>query len=120
MAPAKTQMDATLLDVLIDGFEKNEVIDGFHWRKLPMPDEDSAIAKFESLTDEARRWKGIPERSEEHDARRLMAWSGMEIRQAGRAVLIRVRAPMFGHWWHDVRTWRGEPTRALFDWISTE
>jgi hypothetical protein len=37
-----TQEGATLLDVLIDGFEKNEIMDGFHWRDLPMPDEARA------------------------------------------------------------------------------
>jgi len=42
MAEGRTPDDATLLDVLIDGFEKNELIDGFHWRQLPMPNEHAA------------------------------------------------------------------------------
>ena len=60
MRRTTSQEDATLLDVLIDGFEKNEVMDGFHWRNLPMPDEDAAIQKFRALLDDARRWKGEP------------------------------------------------------------
>jgi hypothetical protein len=37
MPNGKSPEDASLLDVLIDGFEKNEVLDGFHPRDLPMP-----------------------------------------------------------------------------------
>jgi hypothetical protein len=47
--------DATLLDVLVDGFEKNESLRGFHWRVLPMNDEPAAVRKFASLADEACR-----------------------------------------------------------------
>jgi len=57
---SKPQQDVTLLDLLIDGFEKNEIMGGFHWRSLPMPDERSAVAKFVSLREEATRWKGAP------------------------------------------------------------
>jgi hypothetical protein len=38
--------DITLLDGLIDGFEKNETMYGFHWRQLPMPDQAHASARF--------------------------------------------------------------------------
>ena len=31
--------DASVRDVLIDGFEKNEILDGFHLRELPWPGE---------------------------------------------------------------------------------
>ena len=62
MAGRKTPEDATLLDVLIDGFEQNEALDGFLWRQLPMPDERAAVRKFGALVDEARRWKGSPDR----------------------------------------------------------
>lgn len=61
---AKRQENATLLDVVIDAFEKNEVHHGFHWRELPMPDEEAAARKFATLSDEARRWKGVSLRSE--------------------------------------------------------
>jgi hypothetical protein len=30
MTARKTPDDATLLDILVDGFEKNEVLEGFH------------------------------------------------------------------------------------------
>jgi hypothetical protein len=93
--------DPSLIDLLIDGFEKNEVLEGFHSRVLPMPDELSAKAKFESLVAEAERWKGSAHRTEGADGRRLAAWSDMDIRQAGRGILLRVKAPRFERWWHD-------------------
>ena len=31
----KLPMEATLVDILVDGFEKNELLRGFHWRGLP-------------------------------------------------------------------------------------
>jgi hypothetical protein len=116
----KGQEDATLLDVLIDGFEKNEILGGFHWRDLPMPDEHAAGRKFAALAAEAKRWKGPPTRSEERAGRRLAAWEDLEIRQAGRGVMVRVRAPWFSHWWHEPSTWEGHPMGAIFDWIRQE
>ena len=116
MSTGKTQADATLLEVLIDGFEKNEMLDGFHWRRLPMPDERSAVRKFAVLTAEARRWKGSPTHVDEGAERRLAAWPDLEIRQAGRGIMVRVRAPRFHTWWHDAQNgisrcfsslWRG-------------
>jgi hypothetical protein len=93
MRDAKGQEDATLLDVLIDGFEKNEVMGGFHWRDLPMPEEAMAIAKFESLAEEARAWKGPPEREQQTPSRPLVGWKDLEIRKAGRGVMVRARTP---------------------------
>jgi hypothetical protein len=115
-----TPEDATLLDILIDGFEKNEVLEGFHWRRLPMPDEQAAARKFSSLTDEARRWKGPPTRTEGQSGRRLSAWPDLEIRQAGRGLVVRARAAGFSHWWNDERTWQGDPLGRTFDWIAEE
>jgi hypothetical protein len=80
MNRAKPQSQATLLDVLIDGFEKNEIFDGFHWRELPMPDETSAIRKFRELTEEATRWKGQPARVAHEGGRQISAWPDLEIR----------------------------------------
>ena len=68
-----SQEAATLLDILSDGFEKNEVFGGFHRRELPMPDEDAAVRKFHGLAEEARRWKGAPVRVQEDAMRRLVA-----------------------------------------------
>jgi hypothetical protein len=114
------QAEATLLDVLIDGFEKNEVLHGWHWRELPMPDEALAARKFGALSDEARRWKGEPLRSKESDGRRLATWSDLEIRQIGRGIVVRAKAPCFSRWWHDRKTWDGDPMRPIVDWISEE
>jgi hypothetical protein len=114
------QDDVTLLDVLIDGFEKNEVLRGFHFRELPMSEEAAAVRKFAAFADEARRWKGTPVRAEESSARRVVAWPDLEIRQVGRAVMVRVKAPSFNDWWNEPGTWSGNPMREIFEWIEGE
>lgn len=118
MTARKTPEDATLLDILVDGFEKNEVLDGFHWRQLPMPDGNAARAKFESLTDEARRWKGPPTRVDEQTGRRLNGWPDLEIRQAGRGLLVRARMARFSDWWNDEHAWQSDPMGLVLDWIA--
>lgn len=120
MTRGKSPRDATLLDVLVDGFEKNEVLDGFHWRDLPMPDECQAVEKVAQLIEEARRWKGTPARLQQLEGRRLAAWPDLEIRQAGRGIMVRVRAPWFGEWWHHSPTWEGDPMGAIHEWIEAE
>ncbi len=120
MAERKTPLDATLLDLLVDGFEKNETLYGHHWRELPMPDEGAAAAKFGMLVEEARRWKGEPIRAHEQAGRRLAGWADLEIRQAGRGVMVLVKAPRFNAWWHDRATWEGEPMGPIHDWIAEE
>lgn len=120
MTELRTPADATLLDVLVDGFEKNEVVDGFHWRLLPLPDEHAAASKFGALIAEARRWKGPPARVEERGDRRLSAWPDLEIRVVGRGVVVRARMSRFNDWWHDKLTWQGDPMGPAFDWITNE
>lgn len=115
-----SQEDATLLDVLIDGFEKNEVLHGFHGRNLPMPDEEAATRKFGALVDEARRWKGTPERLEEEPPRRIAAWPDLEIRQVGRGIMVRARAAWFSGWWNERSTWEGDPMGPIYDWLEAE
>jgi hypothetical protein len=114
-----SQQDATLLDVLIDGFEKNEVMGGFHWRDHPMPDESAAVTKFNALAEEARRWKGKPSRLEETGRRRIASWPDLEIRQIGRGIMVRARAPRFD-WWHDGTTWDGDPLCPICEWLREE
>jgi hypothetical protein len=50
--------DATLLEVLADGFEKNETLSSWFWRQLPLPDVASASRKYDELHAELLRWKG--------------------------------------------------------------
>lgn len=109
--------NASLLDILVDGFEKNEMFDGYHWRDLPMPDADSAARKFEELAEEARRWKGEPARTET-GLRRLVAWDDLEIRQVGRGIRVRARAPRFDDWWHEAGTWAGDPMGEMWRWLD--
>jgi len=118
--PERSPEEATLLDVLVDGFEKNEILAGFHWRTLPMPDEASAARKFAALSDEARRWKGDPSRLRTEPPRRHAAWTDLEIGQAGRGILVRVRAPWFARWWNERATWEDDPMGAIYDWLRVE
>lgn len=120
MRNGTTQRDATLLDILIDGFEKNEIMDGYHWRNLPMPDEAAAVGKFAALIDEARRWKGQPARFEDAGPRRIAAWPDLEIRQIGHGIMVRARAPWFDSWWHERTTWEGDPMGPIYDWLQEE
>jgi hypothetical protein len=120
MSRAKPPSQATLLDVLIDGFEKNEIFNGFHWRELPMPDETSAIRKFRELTEEATRWKGQPIRVAHEAGRQISAWPDLEIRRIGRGIMVRAAAPSFDHWWHETATWEGDPFGPIFAWIDEE
>lgn len=120
MNRTKLQSQATLLDVLIDGFEKNEILGGFHWRELPMPDEASAIEKFHELTEEATRWKGQPIRATHEAGRQISAWPDLEIRRIGRGIMVRAAAPFFDRWWHEAATWEGDPFGPIFAWIHDD
>ncbi len=111
---------ATLIDVLVDGFEKNEVIHGYHWRKLPLPDEAAAARKFAAFVEEATRWKGTPSHLEDNGPRRIAEWDDLEIRQAGAGILVRVSTAGFISWWHDKQTWHGKPLDPVWDWLDED
>lgn len=115
-----SQEAATLLDILIDGFEKNEVFGGFHRRELPMPDESAAARKFHALAEEAQCWKGPPERMQRDGMRRIAAWPDLEIRQAGRGVMVLARAPRFNAWWDNEQTWEDDPMGEVRAWLHEE
>ncbi|MEL7313093.1 MAG: hypothetical protein AAFN07_16370 [Pseudomonadota bacterium] len=110
--------EATLIDVLIDGFEKNEVSNGWHVRQLPLRDEETASEKFAQFVSEARSWKGPPEELIDEGHRRRAHWHRLEIIQAGLGLMIRVRAPRFGEWWHKDETWSWEPMNEVDKWLS--
>jgi len=85
-----------------------------------MLDEHAARQKFVELCDAAQRWKGAPIATQDDRGRRLAAWTDLELRQAGRAIMVRVRAPRFGAWWHQEETWEGDPMAQIFDWLESE
>lgn len=116
---ANQPADATLLDVLIDGFEKNEMMYGFHERVLPLPSEAIAAEKFSEFVDDAQRWKGAPKKLVTSAPRRIAAWDDIEIRQEGGGLMVLVRAPRFT-WWHEAQTWRDEPIGPLYDWLAED
>jgi hypothetical protein len=120
MIGRKSQEEASLLDVLIDGFEKNEILHGFHWRNLPMPDVPAANRKFDALAEEARKWKGEPVREQTSSVRRIVAWPDLEIRQSGRAIMVRASAPWFSDWWQASKTWEDDPMQDLYAWLEEE
>ncbi len=85
-----------------------------------MPDEKAAARKIASWIDEARKWKGPPTRTEERAGRRVAAWPDLELRQAGRGVMVRIRAPHFSSWWNASDTWSGDPMADVHAWIEEE
>ncbi len=116
MRSAKSAEEATLIDILIDGFEKNEILDGFHHRMLPLSSSEQARSKFEALSVEASAWKGPPVSSIDEADRMAATWVDLELRQAGRGILVRVRAPWFD-WWHERETWAGDPMGRVYEWL---
>ena len=112
--------DATLLDVLIDGFQKNEVMGGFHWRDLPCLTEAQATERFRAFVVEATRWKGVASESVDEGTRRKALWPDLRIWQAGRGVCVEARAPWFSRWWHDEATWAGDPMAAIWAWRAED
>lgn len=119
MRSGKSAEEATLIDVLIDGFEKNEIFDGYHHRMLPLASSEQARSKFEALSAEASAWKGPPVSAIDEADRMAATWLDLELRQAGRGVLVRVRAPWFD-WWHKRETWAGDPMDRVYEWLAAE
>jgi len=116
MRTTRSQDGATLLDILIDGFEKNESLGRFH-REPAMPEEGAAMRKFHALVEEARHRKGAPVRLQDDAMRRLAVWPDRETRRAGRGVMVLARAPGSGAWWHDEQTWDSDPMEAVRAWV---
>jgi hypothetical protein len=52
--------------------------------------------------------------------RRLVAWDDLEVRQAGRGIRVRARAPWFSDWWNDGTTWEGDLMGPMFAWLDEE
>lgn len=44
----------------------------------------------------------------------------LEIRQLGRGIMVRVRAPWFSDWWHEDVTWEGDPIGPIYEWLREE
>jgi hypothetical protein len=115
---SRSAIDATLLDVLVDGFEKNEILYGYHVRQLPLPDEAAARQRFEALVREATAWKGPASDLRTEVDRQRASWDDLAILQAGRGVLVLVRAPWFSEWWHGRETWVGHPMEDAWDYFE--
>lgn len=114
---SRTPPEASLLDVIIDGTERwGESLRGFTDRELPMPDEASAIERFDAFAREGLAWKGIPTDEQREGPRRFVRWPDLEIRQAGRGIMVLVRVAGFGDWWHARDTWAGNPMGPLRAW----
>lgn len=68
----------------------------------------------------ATRLERSPDRDVEEAGRRLVAWSDLEVRQAGCGIVIRVQTPRFADWWHDAVTWEGDPMGLVHAWVTEE
>ncbi|HEY4181768.1 MAG TPA: hypothetical protein VGM90_33215 [Kofleriaceae bacterium] len=116
----RTPATVTLLELLCDGFEKNEVWDGFFMRTLPLHDEATAVGRFESFVAEATAWKGPPLGTLNDNGRRRAQWDDLDIRQAGRGVLVRAKSGRFTDWWHADETWADQPMDSIYAWLADE
>ena len=108
--------DTSLLTVIADAFEKNELMKGWFWRQLPLPDAAWAERKYEEFLEEITRWKGPPLLAERTSSRRRAAWGDIRIQQVGRGVMVWLRDGRVRDWWHDAATWAGDPMSAAWDW----
>lgn len=113
----KSQTKATLLDVIVDGFEGfqgcMESVGGWRQRQLPMPTEQEAMAKYVEFVFEAARWKGSAKWDTDTEDRKIAKWPDLQIRWEGRGVLVLVPDPRFDSWWHQAATWEGDPMDAV-------
>lgn len=100
--PVKSQTAATLLDVIVDGFEGfqgcMESVGGGRRRQLPMPTAEEALVKFNDFVADASRWKSTPAWPHDTDTRKVATWSDLQIRWEGRGVLVLVPDPNFDSW----------------------
>jgi hypothetical protein len=64
--------------------------------------------------------EGAPARAVEDVGRALAAWPDLEVRRAGRGIVVRARAPWFSEWWHDRETWNGDPMDPVHAWIAED
>jgi hypothetical protein len=110
--------DVTLIDLLMNGFEKNESIGNWFWRQLPAPDDATAIRKFEEFAAEGRRWKGEPLESVSDSDGRAIVWSDLQVRQKGRGVIVAGRSETIAQVWYANSSWNEDPMGEVFDWFS--
>lgn len=113
MTDRRRPEDSTLLDILIDGFEKNEVLGGMHLRRLPLPSAEAGRAVFDRFVAEASTWQGAPTDVRDEGHRAVVRWPDLEIWWAGRGIHIRARSSV-RHWWHALSTWADDPTEAVW------
>jgi hypothetical protein len=101
----------SLATVLVDGFEKNEILGGWHERVCPFSTDADARAAFETWAVELRSWLGPP--SLAHDDR--YAWGDRaRILVSGRGVGVWITCDArFREVWADQRTWEGQPLVGL-------
>ena len=116
--PIMRPEETTLLAVLVDCFEKNEVIDGCFHRWLPLGDPQTADRKFREFRDELARWKGSPRAEDAGLGWQRADWGDIRIKQGGRGIMVWVARTGVRDWWHAEETWDGDPLADVWDWDS--
>lgn len=98
--------EATLLDVLMDGFEggqgSQEVRLGWRERALPLPSLEAAGGKYIELVEEARRWFDSDGVECVEGGRRCTVWPRLRIAQAWRGVVVLALYSDFDAWWRTI------------------
>ena len=112
MGPEET----SLLGVLIDCFEKNEMLEGWFMRQLPLADPQTAARKYRAFRDELVRWKGPPMAEDEGEGWQRADWGDIRMKHAGRGIMIWVRQAGVSKWWHEDETWADDPLAKVWDW----
>jgi hypothetical protein len=112
--------DMSLLGVLMDCFEKNEIWDGWFLRRLPLADATTAARKYREFRDELVRWKGAPRAEETGETWRRSDWGDIRVKQAGRGIMIWARSDGVSDWWHESESWQGDPLAEAWHWEAAQ
>ena len=114
-----TNEDLTLLAVLSQCFEVDEMIDGYHLRTAPFGSETVAVARFAQWKSEIEHWLG-PREGEDaggdgEDWQRAW-WPDLRMKRTGRGIAFWVRSARVERWWHDTELWEDPGLDGLWQW----
>lgn len=112
MGPEET----SLLGMLADCFEKNELIEGWFRRELPLADPPAAGRKYREFREELVRWKGRPQAEDAGPGWQRADWGDIRMKQAGRGIMVWLRSAGVSQWWHESRIWAGDPLADAWEW----
>lgn len=104
----------SLLTALVDGFEQNEIVDGWHPRTCPFASDDAARVAFRLWAMEITRWLGEGRAIGD----RAVEWpKQLRMKRDGPCVGIWIRADFdFRERWHSRAMWQGGRCDGAMEW----